>query len=116
MKNPKSDSYYFSFITWSGKATIDPLMPGVDESRNEFVGVDKAPKTYLKSWWLVKNHQKKSIGVNKSIKKDKGKGKVVKPMLKTILWTPPLFFLEIKEETWERELSEVPVDIERTVS
>lgn len=64
IQNPKNNDHYLSITTRSGKTTIDPLMPVVDESMNESVDVDEISKAKIK----------KSTGGCKSIDKEKGKG------------------------------------------
>lgn len=59
----------------------------INEPRNNNIDVDNTPEGEIK----------KLIVVDKSVEKDKGKGKVVKPVLKTIQRPPHHFFSYIKE-------------------
>lgn len=91
MQNLKNDSICLAITTWSSNAIINPLMLVVDKAWNDVVDIDDVPK--IESKKLVKNGEswKKLKGVDKWFEKDKGKGKEVKTILKTIRWTPPPF-------------------------
>lgn len=91
VQNPKNDSHYFSITTHSSKNTIDPTVFIVDKARNDVVSVDEAHEEEPKKLVTSEESSQKLIGVDKSVKKDKEKGNVTKPVLNTIPCPTPLF-------------------------
>lgn len=74
IQNPKNNDHCLAINTCSDKDTIDPPVLVVDKPKTDSANIDKAPKA----------ESEKLKGVDHSDEKEKGKGKVHKPILKTI--------------------------------
>lgn len=72
--NSKNDGYCLSITTQSGKSFIDPLFSTINVPRDDISMVIETPRV----------QSEKATSVDHGVMKDKGKGKVDVPVLKTI--------------------------------
>lgn len=84
MKNLKNHSHYLAITTHCAKATIDPPINVVNEVWNDVVYIDVAPEVELEKLVTTSEPLPQLIAIDKRVKKDKGKGKKVELIVKTI--------------------------------
>lgn len=84
------------------------------EARNDVVVVDEVTEVESEKLVISQELSQKSTIVDKSVKKDIGKGKLLNPILKTIQ-QPPFFSSKSKEKIRVREISKFYIDVERTI-